>query len=115
MKRLRELNQEGSLSDPPRRILFAPERPSEELYDYKNDPWQLNNLADNPKHAKVLLELRGQLGQWIEESKDPGSESPEVYAQEMADELSFIKRDSPRHETFRKNAAMYKQWASDGK
>lgn len=115
VKRLRELNLEGSLSDLSRRILFAPERPNEELYDYKNDPWQHNNLADNPKHASALLELRGQLGRWIEESKDPGSESPKVYAQEMADELSFIKRNSPRHETFRKNAAMYKQWASDGK
>ena len=44
-----------------------------------------------------------------------GSESPEVYAQEIADELNAMNKKSPRYETFRRNAEMYKRWAKEGK
>ena len=31
------------------------------------------NLADSPKHLEKLLELRGVLDQWVEETKDLGA------------------------------------------
>lgn len=34
---------------------------TEELYDMRNDPSQLNNLASDPQHAAVLAELRQRL------------------------------------------------------
>jgi arylsulfatase A-like enzyme len=48
------------------------ERMPEELYDLENDPHEINNLADNPKYAKVLAEHRAILEKWITETDDKG-------------------------------------------
>ena len=113
--RLRELNAAGKLSAISKNLLFAPTRPPEELYEYAEDRWQIRNLANDPKHATTLLELRRRLDDWIVETGDMGSESPEVYAQEIADELNAMNKKSPRYSTFRRNAEMYKQWTKEGK
>ncbi|MHC4995441.1 MAG: sulfatase-like hydrolase/transferase [Planctomycetota bacterium] len=42
-----------------------------ELYDLKNDPYEWRNLADDPKHASALAELRGRLENWRAETRDP--------------------------------------------
>jgi arylsulfatase A-like enzyme len=39
-------------------------RPREELYDLRQDPYELQNLAADPQHAKVLNQLRTRLAQW---------------------------------------------------
>ncbi|MHC4159060.1 MAG: sulfatase/phosphatase domain-containing protein, partial [Planctomycetota bacterium] len=46
-------------------------RPKFELYDLKKDPHEINNLADNPKHAKVMEELKKKLLAFQERTKDP--------------------------------------------
>jgi arylsulfatase A-like enzyme len=46
-------------------------RHGEELYDLKNDPHELKNLADDRKFADVKAELSRQLDRWIEENGDP--------------------------------------------
>jgi len=43
----------------------------EELYDLRNGPEEIENLADNPKGAKIKRRLRKQLDRWIEENEDP--------------------------------------------
>lgn len=45
-------------------------RPKEELYDLKNDPYEMKNLADNPKYAKLLKSLKKQLAQWCKQQGD---------------------------------------------
>jgi len=43
----------------------------EELYDLTNDPHEIVNLANDPKHARTKRELRAELDQWIETNNDP--------------------------------------------
>ena len=46
-------------------------RPRFEFYDLENDPYEINNLADDPKHAKVFEELKGKLKVFQKRTKDP--------------------------------------------
>ncbi|MEM6689619.1 MAG: sulfatase-like hydrolase/transferase, partial [Planctomycetota bacterium] len=45
-------------------------RPPEELYDIREDPYELNNLAEVEEHAKKLNQLRADLDGWIESTGD---------------------------------------------
>ncbi|QXD25375.1 sulfatase-like hydrolase/transferase [Opitutia bacterium ISCC 51] len=53
-------HQEGKLSGPPARF-FDSEKETEELYDVTNDPWQVYNLATNPRYKSNLKRLRTEL------------------------------------------------------
>jgi N-sulfoglucosamine sulfohydrolase len=46
-------------------------RPAEELYDVVSDPYQINNLADDPKYLKVKKKLAKTLDTWMRETGDP--------------------------------------------
>jgi hypothetical protein len=48
-------------------------RPEEELYDVKNDPDQVRNLA---RDSKVTKELRARVVRWMEETGDPRATGP---------------------------------------
>ena len=56
-KELRKLYDEGKLTELQGRV-YNPTRPTEELYDLKSDPFEIKNLADDPKYAKQLAKLR---------------------------------------------------------
>jgi arylsulfatase len=43
----------------------------EELYDMKNDPEEIVNLATDSTYTKTKRTLRKQLDQWMEENEDP--------------------------------------------
>lgn len=77
---LRKLHAEGKLTSEQARLM-APTRPPEELYDLREDPYEINNLADSPEHQQILREMREVLDRWIEEIDDKGRfpEDPEVY------------------------------------
>lgn len=47
------------------------QRPAEELYDVRQDPAQVNNLADAARYSSIKQKLRGQLSQWMQETGDP--------------------------------------------
>ncbi|MEO1011689.1 MAG: sulfatase-like hydrolase/transferase [Bacteroidota bacterium] len=51
---------------------FWNEKPAEELYDTENDPWEINNLADNPEYAKVLLKMCKANTSWMTRIRDSG-------------------------------------------
>lgn len=46
-------------------------RTKEELYDYEIDPDALKNLADDPKFAEKLKEMRQLMGEYMKNSGDP--------------------------------------------
>lgn len=113
VQRLRELHAAGSLPAEPEQLLFAPVRPAEELYRYGADPWQHRNLAASPEHAGALEIHRGLLQSWIEETRDPGPETPHVYLQETADQLKSMKGRAA--EIYRQNVEIYRKWQAEGK
>ena len=44
--------------------------PEDELYDLVNDPWELYNVAHDPKNAEVVSEMRRLLAEWMIETED---------------------------------------------
>jgi N-sulfoglucosamine sulfohydrolase len=54
-----------------RRVKDFVNRPREELYDLDNDPEELHNLAQDPRHADTLDVLRAKMKDWQERTGDP--------------------------------------------
>ncbi|MBD3673168.1 MAG: sulfatase [Planctomycetaceae bacterium] len=46
------------------------ERPEYEFYDLRSDPYELNNLANDPAHAEMIQKLKQELADWIEQQGD---------------------------------------------
>jgi len=115
---LRELHAAGKLNELQEKLLFAPVRPPEELYDLRSDPHELNNLADDPQYASTLSTMRDRLQQWEQETGDQGRE-PEpaaMYDSDMAVYVGSPKRaNTPAGETLRKNIKLMKRWAAEGR
>ncbi|WP_082026636.1 sulfatase [Flammeovirga sp. OC4] len=49
---------------------FREQKPTEELFDCQNDPYELYNLAENPKYRAKLLELRTEMDRWLTQIDD---------------------------------------------
>ncbi len=47
-------------------------RPEFELYDLKNDPYEMHNLAANPEYAPVVQRLDREMKQWMDANHDIG-------------------------------------------
>jgi uncharacterized sulfatase len=50
-------------------------RPEEELYDVTKDQYEWNNLADDPKYARIKAELRKNLLEWMKAMGDKGQQT----------------------------------------
>jgi len=48
-------------------------RPAEELYHTSADPFEMTNLAADPKHAEVKARLSAELDRWLVAQGDPGA------------------------------------------
>jgi arylsulfatase A-like enzyme len=106
---LRSLHAAGQLDAIAEKLLFSPTRPPEELYDWTTDPWQVQNLAADPRHAQTLEEMRARLDQWMKETNDHGPESDRMYDSDM---VVYRGKGNP---VLEKNIALMKQWAAEGK
>lgn len=115
---LREAHEAGSLNET-QQLVMREVRPKEELYDVRNAPYEINNLADDPAYAKKLKEMRGRLETWMEETDDKGgwAESAEMFDSDMTVYLNTIKRRStPEHlKRIQDNIALMKRWAAVGR
>lgn len=47
--------------------------PAQELYDLESDPWEMDNLADDPRYAQHKDRLSTELDRWMEEVGDTGA------------------------------------------
>ncbi len=71
MQEMMRLDAEGKLNSI-QKSWIAQTRPAEELYDVKADPFQLNNLSEDPKFKAVLAEMRLQQENWAVTTGDMG-------------------------------------------
>jgi arylsulfatase A-like enzyme len=60
----------------PRKLGGKP--PAIELYDLKNDPDELHNLARDPAQRPQLQKLYSALKKWSSETRDSGAPLPEL-------------------------------------
>lgn len=68
--------------------------PPFELYDLEKDPWEQQNLADDPKFREIRDGLISSLRKWMEDTRDPLLDGPiaqGVFLQRMAE----FKRINP--------------------
>lgn len=72
---MRALRDEGKLP-PEQRGCFAVPRTKEELYDVRIDPYQILNVAADPKFAKVLSQMRQAHEAWAWRTADRVREYP---------------------------------------
>ena len=80
-KEMLRLGAEGKLTGP-QKSWMAYSRPPEELYDVKADPYQINNLINDPRLKPVLEDLRSRHRQWTIETGDLGHmNEPEMIEQ----------------------------------
>tara|TARA_R110002050_G_scaffold69613_3_gene150665 strand:- start:12749 stop:14638 length:1890 start_codon:yes stop_codon:yes gene_type:complete len=52
--------------------VFWNTKPVEELYDTENDPWEVNNLADDANYMDVLVRMRKANKDWVARIFDTG-------------------------------------------
>ena len=109
VQRLRELHATGSLGPLQESLLFAPERPEEELYAWPEDRHQVRNLAADPAHGADLADLRRRLEGWMAACGDSG---PEPEAMVDSDMAVYMAPGRPEVE---RNIATMKAWATEGK
>lgn len=112
IRRLRELHAEGKLNALQEELLFAPSRPPEELYDVRVDPFETVNLADDPRHASALKQLRARLEQWSRETGDPPPESAALYDLEMRYQVGKT-RDPVQKAAVIQNVELMRRWAME--
>ena len=71
MQKMREMFMSGELN-PVQSQWFNTPKPTEELYDLQNDPYELENLADKSELQDTLVHFRKVLNNWIKETNDLG-------------------------------------------
>jgi arylsulfatase A-like enzyme len=54
------------------KYIFMKTKQNEELYDLKYDPYEVNNIVNNPDYNDKLIELRNALKSWQNEIDDKG-------------------------------------------
>ena len=57
------------------RVQMYQQRPPEELYDLRTDPYEMNNLADDPAYKHVREQFSQQLQKWMATQNDQGIET----------------------------------------
>ncbi len=113
LQRLRELHATDEIGDIGDELLFSKVRPAEELYLYRQDRWQIHNVAEDRGYADELNRHRLLLEDWIRRTNDPGTESDDIYVLETEDQMKATKNKASRR-TYRANIEVYRRWANEG-
>jgi N-sulfoglucosamine sulfohydrolase len=93
---LQRLHDAGFLNEAQSHCFVTPRAP-EELYDLETDPHELHNLADNPRHHALLMEMRILLNAWQTKTGDrpPKVRTPDEFDRETGRPLPARQRPRP--------------------
>jgi N-sulfoglucosamine sulfohydrolase len=82
------LKEAGKLNEAQMNVFISP-TPDEELYDTGIDPFELNNLAENPEYAGVLERMQIIMNEFMDETNDriPETRTPDEFHRETGDPL----------------------------
>jgi len=81
------MHERGELSSAQARF-FAPERPAEELYDLRRDPYEINNLSGESAYADTLIRMRQVLDDWLAEADQGVYPEPQKEIDHAADMMA---------------------------
>jgi len=77
---------------------FRRTKPAEELYDVESDPYQMQNLAGDPRSREVLERMRAECERWMIENRDLGLLSQyELYQRSQQDSPLEMGKDPKRN------------------
>lgn len=91
MQELLKLKKEGKLNAIQKQW-FRMQKPKEELFDCKADPFELNNLADNPHNQEKLKELSKEMDRWLNKVGD----DPDLPEAELISKLWNGNKTQPK-------------------
>jgi len=102
---LRRLQAQGKLPAQ-QSACFTQPRPAEELYDLKDDPHELHNLAGDSRYAGVLDAMRKALADWSRRTgfRVPEVRTPDEFDRETGTPLPNRIRPRPSKKTMQKSA-----------
>jgi N-sulfoglucosamine sulfohydrolase len=105
MQELLRIGKNNGASLPPsQQWIVAQTKPPEELYDTRVDPYEVNNLAEDPKFAQKLAELRRAHKRWKEETGDLGHiPEPELIKKLWPPHGVQPQTEKPQHELLKRN------------
>jgi N-sulfoglucosamine sulfohydrolase len=83
--------------------------PRYQLYDLEQDPYEFKDLADDPKYAGILSDLKQRLTRWRAETNDPLSDESKLAR--LTKELQSVKKKS----VAKKHDWKYPQYLFDAK
>lgn len=94
-RKMLDLKERGELTEDQMNVFVTP-TPEEELYDLENDPFELNNLADDPSFSEVLDRMRLFLKKYMEITDDviPVERTPDEFDRKTGEPLP--NRQMPR-------------------
>jgi len=93
MKHMLTLRDAGKLNAVQMQWFQLP-RNQEELYDFVNDPDEVNDLSKNPKYQQKLIELRKQHKIWLKKYPDLGA----IKEMDMVNQWWGGKKEAPKTE-----------------
>lgn len=73
LQQMRQMDKDGTLSGPAT-LFFAKQKPREEFYDLRQDPYELTNLVESADYATTVAAMRDELAAWQKRTGDKGYE-----------------------------------------
>ena len=91
---MRQMDMKNKLT-PAQAHFFKERKPKEELYDLKKDPYETNNLVDDPEYRDILNRLRVRLSKWEQQLPDTSPEDFNFVTPGAVELLDWVRYTKP--------------------